>query len=62
MITENYRPEQLVFLDEAACNRNTTTRDYGWAPINGHARCHDHFIRGTRYEFINISTSLSQHL
>ena len=62
MIAENYRPEQLVFLDKAACNRNMTTWDYGWAPINGRARRHDYFIRGTWYEFINISKSLSQHL
>jgi hypothetical protein len=35
MIAENYEPEQLVFLDEAACNRNTTKREYGWAPMQG---------------------------
>jgi hypothetical protein len=48
IVAENYLPKQLVFVDEAGCNRNTTKREYGWAPIGSHARRHDYFIRGKR--------------
>jgi len=50
-VATEYLPEQLVFLDESACNRNATRRDYAWAPINGRARRHDYFVRGKRYLF-----------
>ena len=48
-IGENYPPETLVFLDESACNRMTTQRNMGWAPIGKRARRHDYFVRGQRY-------------
>jgi hypothetical protein len=47
-VANNYRPDQLVFVDEAGTNRWTTTREYGWAPIGSRARRHDVFVRGTR--------------
>ena len=47
-IAENYEPEQLVFVDETACNRTTTKRRYAWSPIGTRARRHDYFIRGKR--------------
>jgi hypothetical protein len=50
-----YLPEQLVFLDESACNRNATKRDYAWAPINGRARRHDYFVRGKRCVFFILT-------
>lgn len=43
-----YRPDQLVFLDESACDRRTARRPYAWAPCGSRARRHDYFIRGTR--------------
>lgn len=48
-IGENYPPETLVFLDEAACNRLTTNRLKAWAPIGKRARRHDYFVRGQRF-------------
>jgi len=47
-IAENFRPEQLVFVDESACNRITTRRSMAWSPIGMRARRHDYFIRGQR--------------
>ena len=48
LIAENYLPEQLVFVDESACNRNTTKRRFAWSPIGTRARRHDYFVRGKR--------------
>ena len=48
-ISQNYHPDQLVFVDESAMNRLTTRRDRGWAPVGCWSRQRDFFIRGTRY-------------
>jgi hypothetical protein len=48
LVALNYLPEQLVFVDEAGCNRNTTIREYGWAPVGSCARRHDYFVQGKR--------------
>ena len=48
-IGENYPPETLVFLDEAACNCLTSNRLKAWGPIGGRARRHDFFVRGQKY-------------
>ena len=53
-VAKEYLPEQLVFVNESACNRNTTKREYAWAPINGRARRHDYFVRGKRYVYHQI--------
>ncbi|KAJ2911978.1 hypothetical protein MD484_g8431, partial [Candolleomyces efflorescens] len=47
-----YLPEQLVFVDESACNRNTTKRNYAWAPSGTRARRRDYFVRGQRYSIL----------
>ncbi len=47
-ISENYQSNQLVFLDESACNRTTTKRTHVWASIGSQAQVHDYFIRGKR--------------
>jgi Fe2+ or Zn2+ uptake regulation protein len=47
-VSENYHPEQLVFVDECAVNRLTTRRPRGWAPIGCRSRRRDFFIHGTR--------------
>ena len=36
LVAENYLPEQLIFIDEASCNRNTTKREYEWASISSY--------------------------
>jgi len=51
-IAENYRPDQLVFLDESACNRITARRSMAWAPVGTRARRRDCFIRGQRYSIL----------
>ncbi|KAE9385969.1 hypothetical protein BT96DRAFT_1087970 [Gymnopus androsaceus JB14] len=38
--------DQLVFVDEAANNQNTTKRKYAWSPIGTRAQQHDYFVRG----------------
>ena len=43
-----FSAEQLVFVDESACNRITTRRRCAWAPIGNRARRHDYFVRGKR--------------
>lgn len=50
-IGENYPPETLIFVDEAACNRLTSNRPKACAPVGSRARRHDYFIRGQRYPF-----------
>jgi len=44
----NYRADQLVFVDESACNRHTTKRLLGWATLGNRAQRRDFFIRGQR--------------
>ena len=45
----NFSAEQLVFVDESACNRTATRRRCAWAPATGNrARRHDYFVRGKR--------------
>lgn len=40
--------QQLVFVDESACNGITTRRRCAWAPIGNRARRHDSFVREKR--------------
>jgi hypothetical protein len=47
-IAKNFRPDQLVFVDESASNRITTRRGMAWSPIGTRARRHDYFVRGQR--------------
>jgi hypothetical protein len=44
-----YHDWQLVFVDESHCDRRTTQRRGGWAPIGDRARRRDFFIRGIKY-------------
>jgi hypothetical protein len=44
----NFTAEQLVFVDESACNRITTRRRCAWSPVGNRARRHDYFVRGKR--------------
>ena len=34
-----WQPNQLMFLDESACNERTGDRKYGWAPVGSVAHC-----------------------
>lgn len=48
-VGSEYSAEQLVFVDESACNRITTRCRCAWAPAGNRARRHDYFIRGKRW-------------
>lgn len=43
-----FSAEQLVFVDESACNRVTARWPYAWSPVGNRARQHDYFICGKR--------------
>jgi hypothetical protein len=45
----NYTPEQLVFVDESACNRKMAYRERAWAIRGRRAVCKAFFVRGRRY-------------
>ncbi len=48
-IGEHYKPEQLVFVDESACDRRTYLRNRVWA-LEGLRACRkQYFARGKRY-------------
>ena len=44
----NYRPEQVVFVDESACDRRTYMRDQAWALEGQRAIWKAFFVRGKR--------------
>jgi DDE superfamily endonuclease len=44
-----YNANELVFVDESAFNRRTTTRQYGWATMGDRARRRDFFVKGVKY-------------
>jgi len=46
-----YAPEDLVFVDESACNRHTFVRKYGRALCGARAQRHDFFVKGTKFVF-----------
>ena len=45
----NYTPEQMVFVDESACNRKMAYRDRAWAVQGRRAVRKAFFVRGRRY-------------
>ncbi len=56
-IGENYKPEQLVFVDESACDRRTYLRNRAWA-LEGLRACRkQYFARGKRYVDLPPSAS-----
>lgn len=48
-LATHFRADQLVFVDESACNRHTPERRTAWAPCSEHARRHCFFVRGEWY-------------
>ena len=47
-VGRDFTADQLVFVDESACNRITARRRCGWAPLGNRAKRHDYFVRGRR--------------
>ena len=58
-ISQNYHPDQLVFVDESAMNRLTTRRNQGWSPVGCRSRKRDFFVRGTQYVLTVVVLSSS---
>lgn len=56
-----YSSEQLVFVDESACNKRTVYRNYGWALSGKRAIKRACFVRGRRY-VISCRCSSSRQL
>lgn len=54
-IGEKYTPEQLVFVDESACDRRTYYRDQAWALIGRRACQKQYFTRWKRYASLFLS-------
>jgi hypothetical protein len=48
----NYKPEQLIFLDESSKDERSLTRYYGYAIANARARKSCVFLRGKRYTIL----------
>ena len=48
----NYNAEQLIFIDESAKNERTSTRTYGYSPINTRAKKSIVFVRGKHYTIL----------
>lgn len=48
----NYRPDQLIFLDESAKDERTLTRNYGYAFWGSCAQNKVVFVRGKRYSIL----------
>lgn len=55
-IADYYRPEQLIFIDEASKDERTCTRAYGYSTINNRAYKKTIFIRGKRYTILPALT------
>ena len=54
----NYTPEQMVFVDESACNRKMAYRDCTWAVWGRQAVHKAFFVRGRRYEPQNYCNNI----
>ncbi|CAB4496337.1 unnamed protein product [Rhizophagus irregularis] len=48
-VGRDYRPEQLIFMDEASKDNRTLSRGYGYSFKNTFATKKTVFVRGTRY-------------
>ena len=48
----NYNAEQLIFIDESAKDERTSTRSYGYSPINTRAKKSIVFIREKCYTIL----------
>jgi hypothetical protein len=56
-IAEEFQPDQLVLVDESACNRITTRQSMAWSPIGSRARRRDFFL----FEVRGKGTAVSFH-
>jgi hypothetical protein len=51
-VGREYKPEQLIFLDEASKDERTLSRGYGYSLKNTFATKKNVFVRGVRYTIL----------
>jgi len=51
-IRNNYKPDQLIFMDESSKDERSLSRGYEYSEINTRARKKNVFIRGVRYTIL----------
>ena len=51
-----WRPEQLIYVDESACNERTSDRKYGWSPIGTRATVVGSYKRSERFSILPAYT------
>ena len=49
---QQYRPDQLVYLDESGCDKRDGARRYGWAPLGSTLEMRSRLERGQRYHLL----------
>jgi hypothetical protein len=51
-----WTPEQLVYVDESACNERTSDRKYGWSPVGLPAQVVRSYKRSERWSILPAYT------
>ena len=51
-----WRPEQLIYVDESACNERTSDRKYGWLPIGTRATVVGSYKHSERFSILPAYT------
>ncbi|KAG9385505.1 DDE-3 multi-domain protein [Pyrenophora tritici-repentis] len=55
-MAQHYKAEQIVALDESACNERTGDRKYGWSPIGEPVELSHSFRRSERWSLLPAMT------
>jgi hypothetical protein len=55
-VAQHYIADQIVALDESACNERTGDRKYGWSPINTPVELVYSFKRSERWSILPAMT------
>lgn len=53
---QQYRPDQLVYVDESGCDKRDGARRYGWAPLGSTLELRARLERGQRYHLLPALT------
>ena len=60
-LQQNYTAEQLVAIDESACNERTGDRKYGWGPVGRAVELEYSMKRSERWSLLPV-TVLAEYL
>jgi hypothetical protein len=55
-MAQHYTADQIVTLDESACNERTGDRKYGWSPINSSVELVYNFKRSEQWSILPAMT------